>query len=492
MTAWQPALHPRPALAWANRCSMTATQPLARRAQRRAARGRHARGRPAADPRRRRHGQDDDAVRARGVAAGRGRAGRADPAAHVHAARGARDGRARACARRAGRARRRPGRRRHVPLGRPPDGSPARLLARPRSGLRRARRAATRPTCSTSCARSTVTPRVAGASRARRRCSTSTRAPSTRRRRWRRSWPSRSRGARSTARRSRRSSAPTERASARSALLDLDDLLLYWRALAADEVIGPRMADAFDHVLVDEYQDVNGLQVDIVRSLRGAQPGLTVVGDDFQAIYGFRAASARHILEFPEQFPGRAHGHARAQLPLDRADPRGRQRRLRHRTDAGFPKGLWTEREGGQPPELVFPRDEGEQASEVCDRVLAAREEGMELRDAGGPVPHRPRLRPARARADAPRHPVRQVRRPALPRRRARQGLHRAAAPHRQPGRRAELVSPAAAARRRRPDPRAARPRRAPRAGAAGRRSWAAGRRRPHTSPTARASMPTR
>ena len=112
-------------------------------------------------------------------------------------------------------------------------------------------------------------------------------------------------------------------------MLDLDDLLLYWRALAADEVIGPRMADGFDHVLVDEYQDVNGLQVDIVRGLRPDTPGLTVVGDDFQAIYGFRAASARHILDFPEQFSERAHGHARAELPLDDADPRRRQRRLR-------------------------------------------------------------------------------------------------------------------------------------------------------------------
>src|SRR5271154_1928019 len=86
-------------------------------------------------------------------------------------------------------------------------------------------------------------------------------------------------------------------------VLDLDDLLLYWRALAADEVIGGRMADAFDHVLVDEYQDVNGLQVDLVRSLRASRRDLTVVGDDFQAIYGFRSATPRHILEFPVIFP---------------------------------------------------------------------------------------------------------------------------------------------------------------------------------------------
>src|SRR3954449_12900403 len=48
-------------------------------------------------------------------------------------------------------------------------------------------------------------------------------------------------------------------------VVDLDDLLLFWRALARDEVVGPRLAAAFDHVLVDEYQDVNGLQVEIVR-----------------------------------------------------------------------------------------------------------------------------------------------------------------------------------------------------------------------------------
>src|SRR5919198_995104 len=87
-------------------------------------------------------------------------------------------------------------------------------------------------------------------------------------------------------------------------VIDLDDLLLYWRALARDDVIGPALAGAFDHVLVDEYQDVNGLQVDVVRALAAHGPVVTAVGDDFQAIYGFRSASATHILDFPSQFAG--------------------------------------------------------------------------------------------------------------------------------------------------------------------------------------------
>ncbi|MDQ6810654.1 MAG: ATP-dependent helicase [Actinomycetota bacterium] len=162
-------------------------------------------------------------------------------------------------------------------------------------------------------------------------------------------------------------------------LLDLDDLLLYWRALATDEILGPSMAGSFDHVLVDEYQDVNLLQVEIVAGLHGEGRGLTVVGDDFQAIYGFRAASARHILDFPKRFPGThtvtLECNYRSNAPiLAIANAVSAQDRL------GFPKKLWTARDGGRAPELVFPRDEGQQAGEVCDRVLAAREEGMELR----------------------------------------------------------------------------------------------------------------
>ena len=163
-------------------------------------------------------------------------------------------------------------------------------------------------------------------------------------------------------------------------VLDLDDLLLYWRALTADPVTGALIANDCAHMLVDEYQDVNGLQVEIVRNMRTKHPDLTVVGDDFQAIYGFRAASARHILEFSQQFPGvqtaKLERNYRSTAPiLAVANAVSAQDR------SGFPKTLWTEHDAGTPPELSFPRDEAAQAREVCDSVSAAREEGMELRE---------------------------------------------------------------------------------------------------------------
>jgi DNA helicase-2/ATP-dependent DNA helicase PcrA len=163
-------------------------------------------------------------------------------------------------------------------------------------------------------------------------------------------------------------------------VIDLDDLLLFWRALAADDVIGPQLEDRFDHVLIDEYQDVNGLQVEIVRSLRRERREVTAVGDDFQAIYGWRAASAEHILEFPAHFQDATivkleRNYRSTQPILDVANALSAQ--AKH----AFRKQLRTERGGGARPELIFCRDESAQASEVCDRVLEARERGMELRE---------------------------------------------------------------------------------------------------------------
>src|SRR4029079_19210673 len=84
--------------------------------------------------------------------------------------------------------------------------------------------------------------------------------------------------------------------------LDLDDLLLYWHQLMIEPMHARAIAARFDHVLVDEYQDTNRLQAAILRALAPDGRGLTVVGDDAQAIYAFRGAEVRNILDFPAQF----------------------------------------------------------------------------------------------------------------------------------------------------------------------------------------------
>jgi DNA helicase-2/ATP-dependent DNA helicase PcrA len=69
-----------------------------------------------------------------------------------------------------------------------------------------------------------------------------------------------------------------------------------------DASLAGEIGGLFDHILVDEYQDTNALQARILRALRPDGGGVTVVGDDAQAIYSFRAATVENILEFPSQY----------------------------------------------------------------------------------------------------------------------------------------------------------------------------------------------
>jgi DNA helicase-2/ATP-dependent DNA helicase PcrA len=162
--------------------------------------------------------------------------------------------------------------------------------------------------------------------------------------------------------------------------LDLDDLLLYWHAAVADERLGRRLADQYEHVLVDEYQDVNALQVEIVRALCKEHQNLTVVGDDMQAIYGFRAADPAHILDFPSLYPEATvvkleRNYRAPQALLDAGNE------VAAHAVRSFARRLTAERQGEGRPELVFCLDEQRQAIEVCERVLARREQGALLRD---------------------------------------------------------------------------------------------------------------
>jgi hypothetical protein len=162
-------------------------------------------------------------------------------------------------------------------------------------------------------------------------------------------------------------------------LVDFDDLLLLWRAALADEAAGPALRGLFGAVLVDEYQDVNAVQADIVRLLRPDGQGLTCVGDDAQAIYGFRGADPAHLRALTATYPdltvlrlGRNYRSRQAVLGLANA--------IRPQSD-GLELGLTADRTGGQPPLLVRCHDEATQAREICARILAAHENGTDLRD---------------------------------------------------------------------------------------------------------------
>ncbi|MGH9264368.1 MAG: ATP-dependent helicase, partial [Acidimicrobiales bacterium] len=162
-------------------------------------------------------------------------------------------------------------------------------------------------------------------------------------------------------------------------LLDYDDLLLCWRALGAVPGLLPGM---FDHVLVDEYQDTNALQADILAALCPDGTGLTVVGDDAQAIYGFRAASSGNLLEFADRFPGttvvRLEQNYRSTPPIVAV---ANAVMAEAAEGTAMAKELWSARPGSRRPLLRICGDEEREAAAVCDSVLAHRDDGVALQD---------------------------------------------------------------------------------------------------------------
>mgnify|MGYP003349558694 FL=1 len=163
--------------------------------------------------------------------------------------------------------------------------------------------------------------------------------------------------------------------------LDYDDLLLWWLAmLEASPEIAAALDQRFTHVLVDEYQDTNRLQDAILRAMKPSGRGLTVVGDDAQAIYGFRAAEVRNILDFPQRFSPAARllmleENYRSTQPLLAAS-----NAVIALAPERFAKTLHSTRASSEKPLLVAVEDEAAQARWVADEVLRLREGGLTLK----------------------------------------------------------------------------------------------------------------
>jgi DNA helicase-2/ATP-dependent DNA helicase PcrA len=170
-------------------------------------------------------------------------------------------------------------------------------------------------------------------------------------------------------------------AKQRQQVLDYDDLLLYWSRMLAVPAIADDVGRRFDFVLVDEYQDTNPLQAKILLGLKPGGQGLTVVGDDAQSIYRFRAATVRNILDFPGCFEPAAaivkleQNYRSTQPILDAANA------VMAAAAEGFTKTLVSARRSRQKPHLAMVADPTAEVDYVVRAVLANREAGIELRD---------------------------------------------------------------------------------------------------------------
>ena len=163
-------------------------------------------------------------------------------------------------------------------------------------------------------------------------------------------------------------------------LLDCDDLLDAWLLALQTEPVAGRLRARFDHVLVDEVQDLNPLQWRIVEALRPGGAGLTAVGDDAQAIYGFRGADVTGMLGFPARCAPPAA--LRLLTRNHRSTPQivAAGNALLAQVHERFAKTLSSPRPDGPRPSLHLVADEAAEARGVVRAVLEAREGGLALR----------------------------------------------------------------------------------------------------------------
>lgn len=165
-------------------------------------------------------------------------------------------------------------------------------------------------------------------------------------------------------------------------LLDYDDLLFHFARLLRHPSARTEIRRQIKFVFVDEFQDASRLQWQIVKSLTPRGRGLTVVGDDAQAIYGFRAAAANNIRGFEKRF---ARGVRKVTLSQNYRSTRrivsATNAVIQSARDDRFGKKLWSKNERGPWPRLVVVGDEAAQAKYVIERAKKLQKKGVAFED---------------------------------------------------------------------------------------------------------------
>ncbi|HVI74831.1 MAG TPA: UvrD-helicase domain-containing protein [Anaeromyxobacteraceae bacterium] len=158
--------------------------------------------------------------------------------------------------------------------------------------------------------------------------------------------------------------------------VDFDDLIaLPVELLRSDAALRAKYQERFRYLLVDEYQDTNRCQLELLKLLAGERRNVCAVGDDDQAIYGWRGAEVKNILRFDRHFPGakevRLEQNYRSTGRI-LACANGVIAKNPHRKS----KQLWTSAGEGAPVKVAALAGEEEEARHVADRIVRGRAEG--------------------------------------------------------------------------------------------------------------------
>jgi len=160
-------------------------------------------------------------------------------------------------------------------------------------------------------------------------------------------------------------------------MLDYDDLLIFLRDLLVEHAhVRDELAERYQYIMVDEYQDTNKIQAEIVELLAQHHKNVMVVGDDAQSIYSFRGANFRNIIDFPSVFPG-------AQLIILEENYRSAQPILDLTNEVirssaeKYDKELFSSKVGEQRPTYVDIYNEHQQSRYIVNKILELKSSGI-------------------------------------------------------------------------------------------------------------------
>jgi DNA helicase-2/ATP-dependent DNA helicase PcrA len=164
-------------------------------------------------------------------------------------------------------------------------------------------------------------------------------------------------------------------------LMDYDDLILLFRKiLSQNEALRDRLSQQYRYIMVDEYQDTNGIQADIVKWLAHRHHNIMVVGDDSQSIYSFRGANYKNMFDFPKMFPEtktiKLEENYRSTQPILTFT-----NALMDQAEEKYTKCLFTKRADGELPRVVDTMTEPEQAMFICRSIKEQMDRGRSIND---------------------------------------------------------------------------------------------------------------
>lgn len=164
-------------------------------------------------------------------------------------------------------------------------------------------------------------------------------------------------------------------------LIDFDDMLVFcYELLKEREDIRILWQNKFQHILIDEFQDINKVQYEIIRMLAGKGDHLFIVGDDDQSIYRFRGARPEIMLGFEKDYPEAKKVILNTNYRCSEEIVEGAEHLISHNTKR-FPKNMQAARGSKVPITFRNLKDAGEECTDILKGIRFYYKKGIPLED---------------------------------------------------------------------------------------------------------------